>query len=235
MGSQPLPDVPPSGYLRHVQGFSPSARLHGFPCVPGLFHPGPAHGVSPFRAFSLCRAATPLGVRCPPDVCLTSLAPNRSPTGLDDDFLAGRSPASCDARGQALQAPTRADHATLASRDLPRRLLAEPLPWCPRPCGPRTRGAGRRTASGSPSGPFSLQRARSPRPVVRPVPRPLPSWAFPLQGSLALAEGRPFLVAHPLSGFHDDVHGRTTDSPPAPQGLFGAVPGRSSCEARQPS
>jgi len=36
------------------------------PCAfPGLFHPGPALGVPPFRAFTSCRAVTPLGALLP--------------------------------------------------------------------------------------------------------------------------------------------------------------------------
>jgi hypothetical protein len=40
----------------------------------------------------------------------------------------GRSPSPCGSGGQAPQAPTRADRASLAPRDLPRRFLAEPFP-----------------------------------------------------------------------------------------------------------
>lgn len=41
---------------------------------PGLFHPGSAHGVRPFRAFSSRGAVAPSGARCLPDV------PARGPT-----------------------------------------------------------------------------------------------------------------------------------------------------------
>lgn len=58
-------------------------------------------------------------------------------------------------------------------------------------------GAGRRTAPGSPSGPFSLQRARSPRPVVRPCRGRCPHGLLPLQGSLARSRGRLFSAALP--------------------------------------
>jgi len=77
-GSQLMPGLPYPGYRRHAQGFSPSPRLDGSLCLPGLFHPGPARGIPPFRAFSLCRAVAPLDARCPPDVPSPLPAPNRS-------------------------------------------------------------------------------------------------------------------------------------------------------------
>jgi hypothetical protein len=61
-------EMPPPGYRRRTQGLSPSRRLDGHPCVPGLFHPGRAHGVLPSRAFSLHGAVTPLDARCLPDL-----------------------------------------------------------------------------------------------------------------------------------------------------------------------
>jgi hypothetical protein len=91
------PGLPPPGYRRHAQGLSPSPRLHGLPCAPGLFHPGHAHGVPPFRAFSLCRAVVPLDTRCLPGVCRTRPAPDRSPvaaatsaTSTGHPYLAAR-------------------------------------------------------------------------------------------------------------------------------------------------
>jgi len=53
--------VPPPGFLTLLTACSA-------PTPPGLFHPGGAHGVRPFRAFSSRGAAAPSGARCPPDV-----------------------------------------------------------------------------------------------------------------------------------------------------------------------
>jgi hypothetical protein len=53
--------VPSSGVLTLLTAFSASTP-------PGLFHPGSAHGVLPFRAFSSRGAVAPLGARCLPDV-----------------------------------------------------------------------------------------------------------------------------------------------------------------------
>jgi hypothetical protein len=120
----------------------------------------------------------------------------------DDEHRIVRSPVPCGAGGQAPRwAPTRADRTALAPRDQHGQPLAGPVPP-----GSRTISAGpgvpdRRTATGSPSGPSSLQRARSPRPVVTPGTRPLPSWASPLQGSLASYGGRRFSASRPSRTF----------------------------------
>jgi len=50
---------PPGGLLR--------------PDLPGLFHPGGACGVFPFRAFPSRGAVSPLGARCPPDVASSGM------------------------------------------------------------------------------------------------------------------------------------------------------------------
>jgi hypothetical protein len=114
---------------------------------------------------------------------------------------------SFDTRGQApIGAPTRTNRVTLVWRGPPGWLLAEPIPPNPE-TPPWVRGAGRRTASGSPSGLSSLRRARTPRPVFMPGPRPLPSWASPLQGSLALRRGTTFGGCPPLSGFYSRRRG----------------------------
>jgi len=201
-GSQLPPGLPRPDYLRRAQGLTPSPRLHGSPRVPGLFHPGPAHGVPPYRASSLCRAAVPSGARCLPGVCRTSPAPDRSP---DDPTTTSaiRSPARCRAGGQAPRAPARTDRAPLASREPSRRSLAGTIPptlALYAPTGPRCR---------SPDSVRSAFKAllpaksSSPRSDVTPAPRPLPSWASPLQGSLARCRRSAFLGRHPLSGFSD--------------------------------
>jgi hypothetical protein len=128
---QLTPELPPSGYLRRAWGFSPIPRLDGAPCVPGLFHPGAAHGVSPFRASSLRRALAPLGTSCPPDVCLSLPAPSRSPAGLVTSTLPSGRPRLAAQEAKRLNqvgAPARADRTALAPRDLPGRPLAGPLP-----------------------------------------------------------------------------------------------------------
>jgi hypothetical protein len=49
-------------------GFRTLLTVSSAPLPPGLFHPGGAHGVLPFRAFPSRRAGAPLDGRCPPDV-----------------------------------------------------------------------------------------------------------------------------------------------------------------------
>lgn len=49
-------------------GFLTLLTVFSAPSPPGLFHPGGAHGVLPFRAFPSRGAVAPLGARCPLDV-----------------------------------------------------------------------------------------------------------------------------------------------------------------------
>lgn len=228
--------MPTPGYRRRAQGFSPSPCLDGSQRFPGLFHPGPARGVPPFRASSLCRAVTPLGVPCLPDVCRTLPAPDRSPNGAATKnrihpatrtLPHGRPSAMCADRGG-----TRAASCANSAPTIPRGIdPADPGHLSP---GPAVPVADRRPVRLQ--GFCSLQRARSPRPVVKPVPRPLPSWASPLQGSLARFRGSAFLSRHPLSGLCDHTRDvSAAGQPPAPQGVLGAAPGRPSCEVRRPS
>jgi len=49
-------------------GFLTLLTASSAPTPPGLFHPGNAPGVQPFRAFSSRGAAAPSDARCPPDV-----------------------------------------------------------------------------------------------------------------------------------------------------------------------
>jgi len=128
VGSLPTPGLPPPDYHRRAQGFSPSPRLDGSQRAPGLFHPGPAHGVAPFRAFSLCRAVTSLDVPCLPDVCRTLPAPDRSPNDAATNTAFIRSPVRCRTGSQAPWAPTGVEFAPLAARLPPRRSFAGSIP-----------------------------------------------------------------------------------------------------------
>jgi len=163
----PRREMPPPGYHRRTQGLSPSRRLDGHPCVPGLFHPGRAHGVLPSRAFSLRGAVTPLGARCPPDLRHALSAPSRSPTRTPTSVVRSRSPGPRDPGGQA---PGGADPAAARRASETRcspttRCRVDPavLPWrrgvltqaLAVPVTERRRGW--------PSRPCSPRRARSPR------------------------------------------------------------------------
>jgi len=80
------PELPSSGYRRRAQGLSPSPCLDGPLCVPGFVSSRTRPwGCLPYRAFTLRRAVTPLGVRCPPDVCSPPPAPDRSPNARDNE------------------------------------------------------------------------------------------------------------------------------------------------------
>jgi len=157
---QLTPELPRPGYPRRAQGFSPSPRLDGAPCVPGLFHPGAAHGVPPFRACAPCRAVAPLGARCPPDVCLSPPAPDRSPARAVTSTACDQPPTPLGTGGQAPQpgwgaGPSRSHSAS----------TARPSRTAPRGATPFDPGLllssgievpDRRTTAGSPSGLSSL-------------------------------------------------------------------------------
>lgn len=72
-------NIPRAFHARYVPspGFLTLLTACSAPTPPGLFHPGSAHGVAPFRAFSSRGAATPSGARCPPDV--HAAGPTRPP------------------------------------------------------------------------------------------------------------------------------------------------------------
>lgn len=97
----PRRKMPPPGYHRRTQGLSPSRRLDGHPCVPGLFHPGRAHGVLPSRAFSLRGAVTPLDARCLPDLRQRAFRAQPITAPHADERCADRSPGPRDPGGQA--------------------------------------------------------------------------------------------------------------------------------------
>lgn len=163
--------------------------------VPGLFHPGHARGVPALQGFvslqdrSVSRRPRPswrlsYGVRAQP------LAPCIRVRALDHVVT----DASWHRRPGACRAPSRTCRAMLAARGLSRRLLAEPLPRVPPAfVAARARSDGHRTASGSPSGPVSLQRAGVLGRGIGPVTRPVrPHGLHPLQGSLAPRRGTAF-------------------------------------------
>jgi len=62
---------PPTGFLTLLAACTSS-------CPPGLFHPGHAHGVLPYRAFPSRRAVAPHSARCRPVVCRSLAEPSRT-------------------------------------------------------------------------------------------------------------------------------------------------------------
>jgi hypothetical protein len=62
---------PPTGFLTLL-------TVCTSPHHPGLFHPGYAHGVPPFRAFPSRRAVAPLNARCRLDVRRRRPGPRRA-------------------------------------------------------------------------------------------------------------------------------------------------------------
>jgi hypothetical protein len=167
--NQLLPDVPSSGYHRPRPGFltlsAPSRfRVRSRAC----FIPDPPLGFSPFRAFSLCRAVMPLGTRFPLDVSPSSPAPSRS-SGAWSRAPRSRSTRGFPREAKRRWAPPRIDRSLARARGRSRRSLAGSFPVLSRSLLRSGRPvAVRRTSAGSPSGLFSLQRARSSRPGVTP-------------------------------------------------------------------
>ena len=202
---------------------------------PGLFHPGPALGVPPFRAFSLCRAAMPLGIRCPLDVHLVVARARPFLRCVGTSSTHSKHPRS-HAGGQApMGATPERSFARACSRSFPTiprgigTVLSRSLLRFGRTV------AVRRTSAGSPSGLFSLQRARSSRPAVTPVRGRSPP-GLRLSRARSHREGVGILFCRPpRSGFRDRVRSLLRINRRPPGGFPASMPGRFSLERRRPS
>jgi hypothetical protein len=192
-------------------------------------------GFSPFRAFSLCRAVTPFGIRCPLDVHPPSPAPSRS-SGAWKRAPRIRSTRAFTREAKRPWAPPRIDRSLARARDRSRRSLAGSVPVLSRSLLRFGRPvAVRRTSAGSPSGLFSLQRARSSRPVVTPhrgrgPPGVRLSRALSHRAGVGI-----FLCRPPLAGFGDRVRSLLRANRLPLRGSPTSTPGRFSYETCQPS
>lgn len=212
-------------------------RAFTVPCAfPGLFHPGPALGV-----FTL-QGLLPLQSRNAsrrPRAFLTLPRRHPRPTVLPargNEHHASGTPACFHAGGQApVGATPERPFARACSRSLPKtpRGVFPGLSRSFRRFGRPV--AVRRTSAGSPSRLFSLQRARSSRPVVMPVRgRGPPGFRLSRARSHRAGVGI-FLCRPPLSGFCDRVRSFLRTSRRPIRGLPSSMTGPVSRETRRPS
>lgn len=195
-----MPELPRSGYPRHVQGLSPSSRLDG-----SLVRSGLVSSRSRPWGFTL-QGFLPLQSRdtsrCPlPSWCLPGVVRARRFTGSRGfELRTSQSPTPRGVGAKRLWAPARTDRVTLASRDLSGWSLAGPLP-------PDVRGWRTPTVPDAERRRVHLQ-GLDPCKELGPLGRLLgrdrgrcPLGLLPLQGSLARTGGRPFPAALPSRTF----------------------------------
>jgi len=233
---QLLPDVPSSDYRRRAQGFSPSPRLHGPWCVPGFVSSRTRpwgftlQGLHPSQSRDASRHP----------VALLTFARSR-PRPTDPPMRAKRvrargAPARFHAGGQAPwgAAPDRTKLSSAFARS--RRPLARTVPVLSRSFRRFGRPvAVRRTSAGSPSGLFSLQRARSSRTAVTPCRGRGPP-GFRLSRALLPRVGVGVFVRRPsLASFSDRVRSFLRCRRRLLRDLPASRPGRVSREIRRPS
>jgi len=133
-------------------------------------------------------------------------------------------------------APPRIDRSLARALDRSRRSLAGSTPVLSRSlrCSGRP-VAVRRTSAGSPSGPFSLQRARSSRPAVTPGRgRGPPGFRLSKAHSHRAGVGV-FLHRPPLAGFRDLARSCLRVNRRPLRGLPASMPGPVSYETSRPS